>query len=75
MDFITVDFDKSIDRAAFDCEAHPALNTYIAQQAGQDEKRNVSRTFMYLQDGVLLGYYTLTNAAVALDQLSDESDQ
>jgi hypothetical protein len=30
---------------------------------------------MYLQDGVLLGYYTLANAAVALDQLSDESDQ
>ncbi len=57
MDFITVDFDKSIDRAAFDCGVHPALNTYIAQHAGQDEKRNISRTFMYLQDGVLLGYY------------------
>jgi predicted N-acetyltransferase YhbS len=27
---------------------------------------------MYLQDGILLGYYTLANAAVALDQLSDE---
>ncbi|MNL20919.1 hypothetical protein D3C87_1421910 [compost metagenome] len=72
MDFIPVDFDKSIDRTAFDCEVHPALNAYIAQQAGQDEKRNVSRTFMYLQDDVLLGYHTLANAAVALDQLSDE---
>lgn len=30
MDFITVDFDRSIDRSAFDCEVHPALNTYIA---------------------------------------------
>lgn len=72
MDFITVNFDKSIDRAGFDCERHPALNTYIAQQAGQDEKRNVSKTFMYLQDGVLRGYYTLANASVALAELSDE---
>lgn len=72
MDFITVDFDKSIDRVAFDCGLHPPLNKYIAQQAGQDEKRNVSKTFMYLEDGVLLGYYTLANASVALDQLSEE---
>jgi len=72
MDFITVAFDKSIDRSAFDCEQHPSLNTYIAQQAGQDEKRNVSRTFMYVQDGALLGYYTLANASLALGELSEE---
>ncbi|WP_256681782.1 hypothetical protein [Pseudomonas sp. R4-35-07] len=72
MDFITVDFDKSIDRSAFDCGAHPALNTYIAQHAGQDQKRNVSRTFMYVEDGTLLGYYTLANASVALEALSDD---
>lgn len=72
MEFITIDFDKSIDRAVFDCEVHPALNMYIAQNAGQDEKRNVSRTFMYVEEGVLLGYYTLANASVALHELSDE---
>jgi hypothetical protein len=59
MDFITVNFNKSIDRSAFDCEVHPALNAYIAQHAGQDEKRNVSRTFMYIERGILLGYYAL----------------
>jgi predicted N-acetyltransferase YhbS len=72
MDFITVDFDRSIDRSAFDCGPHPALNTYIAQHAGQDQKRNVSRTFMYVEDGALLGYYTLANASVALQELSDD---
>jgi GNAT superfamily N-acetyltransferase len=71
MEFITVAFDKTIDRTTFDCKAHPALNTYIAQQAGQDEKRNVSRTFMYLEDGTLRGYYTLANASVALNELSE----
>lgn len=72
MEFITVDFNKSIDRSAFDCEAHPALNIYLAQHAGQDEKRNVSRTFMYLENGILLGYYALANTSVALDELSEE---
>jgi predicted N-acetyltransferase YhbS len=71
MEFITIDFDKSVNRASFDCAVHPALNTYIAQNAGQDEKRNLSRTFLYVEEGVLLGYYTLANASVALDELGD----
>lgn len=72
MDFITVDYSKSVDRTAFDCETHPALNSYITQQASQDEKRNVSRTFLYLEAGVLCGYYTLANSAVTLTDLGSE---
>ncbi|MGG2020677.1 GNAT family N-acetyltransferase [Pseudomonas sp. S8] len=72
MDFITIDFDKSIDRSAFDCGKHPALNTYIFEHAGQDQKRNLSRTFLYVEDGLLLGYYTLANTSLALSELSDE---
>lgn len=72
MDFITVGYDKSVDRTTFDCETYPALNSYISQSASQDEKRNVSRTFLYLEAGVLCGYYTLANSAVALTELSDE---
>ncbi|MNE81612.1 hypothetical protein D3C80_1782750 [compost metagenome] len=70
MEFSTVPYDKSIDRKAFDCGLHPALNTYIAEQATQDEKRNVSRTFMLVEDGQLLGYYTLANASVVESDLS-----
>ncbi|PJK31751.1 GNAT family N-acetyltransferase [Pseudomonas sp. S10E 269] len=72
MEFSTIPFDKSVDRKAFDCGLHPALNTYIAQQAGQDEKRNVSRTFMLVEDGQLVGYYTLANASVVESDLSEE---
>ena len=73
MEFSTVPFDRSVDRKAFDCGLHPALNTYISQQAGQDEKRNVSRTFMLLDDaGMLIGYYTLANASVVESDLSEE---
>lgn len=72
MEFNTVPYDKSIDRKAFDCGRHFALNTYIAQQATQDEKRNVSRTFMLVEDGQLIGYYTLANASVVESDLSEE---
>ncbi|MDK6703191.1 hypothetical protein [Pseudomonas aeruginosa] len=66
MDFITVPYDRSVDRKLFDCGQHPALNTYITQQASQDEKRNVSRTFMLIEDSRLVGYYTLANASVVV---------
>lgn len=69
MGFITVPFDRAVDRKAFDCKTHPALNQYIAEQAGQDEKRSLSRTFMLLDAGQLIGYYTLANAALAVSDL------
>ncbi|PBK49588.1 N-acetyltransferase [Pseudomonas syringae pv. actinidiae] len=72
MEFSTIPLDKSVDRKAFDCGLHPALNTYISQQASQDEKRNVSRTFMLVEDGQLIGYYTLANASVVESDLSEE---
>lgn len=66
MRFITVDYDKSIDRAAFDCIDHLPLNHYIARQASQDQRRNLSRTFMYLEEDKLCGYYTLATTSVQL---------
>lgn len=72
MEFITVPYDRSVDRKSFDCGQHPALNTYIAQQASQDERRNVSRTFMLIESGQLIGYYTLANASVVESDLCEE---
>ncbi|WP_341959460.1 GNAT family N-acetyltransferase [Pseudomonas sp. RC10] len=72
MEFITVSFDRLVDRIGFDCKSHPSLNTYISQHAGQDEKRHVSRTFMYVGNGALQGYYALANTSVALSDLPDE---
>lgn len=72
MEFSTVPYDKSIDRKVFDCGLHPALNSYIAQQATQDEKRNVSRTFLLIEDDRLIGYYTLANASVVESDLSED---
>lgn len=72
MGFITEPFDRALDRKAFDCKTHPALNQYIAEQAGQDEKRHLSRTFILVDAGQLIGYYTLANTALAISDLDED---
>lgn len=55
-------------RSRFDCGA-PALNRYLAETASQHETRNITRTFCGEIDGVLSGYYALTNATVDVSAL------
>lgn len=58
------------DRAAFDCGA-PTLNTYLAKQASQDEKRRVSACYVAVEIATakLVGYYTLSAAHIDLSAL------
>lgn len=56
-------------RTNFDC-GHSALNNYLAQTASQHEKRNVTRTFCGVMDGIIAGYYSLTNAVVDVSSLT-----
>ncbi|WPC06944.1 GNAT family N-acetyltransferase [Pseudomonas benzenivorans] len=72
MAYITVPYDSSVDRSSFSCGEHPELDHYIAKQATQDEKRNVSRTFLLIDNGQLIGYYTIANASVLLSDLPEE---
>lgn len=55
------------DRATFDCGV-AALNTYLAKQASQDEKRRVASCFIALETATsrIAGYYTLSAASVDL---------
>ena len=59
-------------RATFDC-GQPDLNKYLAQTASQHEKRNVTRTFCGIQDGVIVGYFSLTNAVVDVSAITPET--
>ena len=58
------------DRAAFDCGV-PALNTYLATQASQDEKRRVASCFIAVATATskIAGYYTLSAASVDLSDI------
>lgn len=58
------------DRAAFDCGV-PALNTYLATRASQDEKRRVASCFIAVEIATskIAGYYTLSAASIDLGNI------
>jgi ribosomal protein S18 acetylase RimI-like enzyme len=57
------------DRANFSCGI-PALDDWFRNRAGQDERRNVSRVFVAVDDRFgLVGYYTLSSFSIAPDEL------
>ena len=60
------------DRAAFSCGV-TALDNYLHNQAGQDLKKRAAVPFVLTNDGkTILGYYTLSQFAIALDVVPPE---
>jgi predicted GNAT family N-acyltransferase len=60
------------DRTAFSCGV-PALDSFLARQAGQDVKRGVSRVYVLAADGEkVAGYFSLSAATMALSDLPPE---
>jgi len=60
------------DRRTFSCRVE-ALDRYFKEQATQDARRNVASVFVAEEQptGAILGYYTLSMAAVNLDRLPE----
>lgn len=58
------------DRAAFSC-GQERLDRYLREQAAQDVKKRVAAVFVAARPGKrdVLGYYTLAQASIALDDL------
>ncbi|MDR0842050.1 MAG: GNAT family N-acetyltransferase [Acidobacteriota bacterium] len=62
---------KEHDRAGFECGV-PELDCYLKNQAGQDMRRNLSSVFVLLKDDKdIVGYYTLSQNAVATQELPE----
>ena len=60
------------DRAAFSCGV-AALDDWFRLRAGQDEKRNVARVFVAIDDqGGIVGFYSLSSFTLAIADLSPE---
>ena len=62
-----IPFNTAITRDAFDC-GEPALNHYLQQLAGQHSRKNVSRTFVAIENDTVTGFYSLS---MAESQLAD----
>ena len=58
------------DRTAFSC-GNAALDTYLKKTARQDQRRNVSQTFVALgrESTEILGYYSLSALSIDLGDL------
>jgi len=62
------------DRKAFDCNV-PELNDYLRKRASQDMRRRVAAVFATVPEDEpkrIAGYYSLSSAAIALDELPDD---
>ena len=60
------------DRAAFSCGVAP-LDDWFRQRAGQDEKRNVARVFVAVDDRLgVVGFYSLSSFTLALAEVPAE---
>ena len=65
--------DKRHKRDEFDC-GEEGLNVFLRTHAGQDARRDISRTYVavHSETGVLAGYYTLSSGSVVCENLPDE---
>ena len=60
------------DRAAFSCGV-AALDDWFCLRAGQDEKRNVARVFVAIDDQLgIVGFYSLSSFTLAIADLPPE---
>jgi GNAT superfamily N-acetyltransferase len=56
------------DRSAFTCGV-PALDTWFATRASQDQRRRVAQVFVALDDQGVAGFYSLSMFTLALDAI------
>ena len=69
-----VPISKHLDRKVFDCGV-PQLNRYLHQFALPNDKKNIGKTFVLIDDDEPsrpIGYYTVSMAQVQVDAIPDE---
>jgi ribosomal protein S18 acetylase RimI-like enzyme len=63
---------KQHDRATFSC-GQPDLDEWFRQRAGQDEKRNVARVFVAVDDELgIVGFYSLSSFTLSVEDMPQE---
>ena len=71
MDFSFAQLAKSHDRSGFRC-GESALDDWFRKRAGQDERRNIARVFVALDDDArVAGFYSLSAFTLELDQVPE----
>ncbi len=63
---------KKHNRQNFDCGVE-ALNLYLKNFAGQDQRRSLSRVYVLSDHDTIIGYYSISAHSVSRDNLPDEA--
>lgn len=72
--FVIGPLEPDHNRASFSCGVE-ALDRYLKERAGQDERRHLARTFVASPQGepaTVAGYFTLAATSIAADALSED---
>lgn len=72
-EWIITRLSQSHDRSAFDC-GQPLLNEWLHRQAGQFDRRDLSRTFVATRpdEAMIWGYYAISTHRVLYEDLPDD---
>lgn len=63
---------KHHDRTRFSC-GQPDLDDWFRVRASQDEKRNIARVFVAIDDDLgVIGFYSLSSLSLSLDHLPEQ---
>jgi GNAT superfamily N-acetyltransferase len=72
MGLIIEPLGKHHDRAVFTC-GHPDLDGWFHRRAGQDDRRNMARVFVAVDDSLgVVGFYSLSTFTLGLTDLPEE---
>jgi len=61
---------KYHNRSQFDCGV-PALNNYLQRTANQDQKKNLSRTYVLAEQSQIIGYYSISAHSVLSENMPE----
>ena len=66
-----LDYLKNHKIGDFDC-GNKSLNDYLTKYAHQNELKNLSRTYLFIDNNEVIGYITLCNAQMDFNELPDK---
>ena len=69
MKIVPVNKIRKEDMESFDCGVE-ALNDFFKKYAIQNDKKNIGKTFVCSNEKEIVGFYTLSNAQIAFNDLS-----
>lgn len=67
MDLSVLSLDRSHDLKSFNC-GNIALDAWLKNTSRQHQKKNISRTFVLMQDETIIGYYSLAIRGLMLTE-------